>query len=42
MKEANKAKTDVALELLKLQRTFQDGLRRNDVKAFEHMACGER
>ena len=36
------AEADVALELLKLQRTFQDGMRRSDVKAFEHGACGER
>ena len=42
MREAKKAKADVALELLMLQRTFQDGLRRSDVKAFVHGACGER
>ena len=28
MKEAKKVEADVALELLKLQHTFQDGLRR--------------
>ena len=42
MKEAKKAEADVALELLKLQHTFQDSLRRSDVKAFVHGACGER
>ena len=42
MKEAKEAEADVALELLKLQRTFQDGMRRSDVKAIVHVACGER
>ena len=37
-----KAKADVALELLKLQHTFQDGLRRSYVKAIVHGACRER
>ena len=36
------AEADVAPELLKLQHTFQDCLRRSDVKAFVHVACGER
>ena len=40
MKEAKKAEADVALELLKLQHTFQDCLRRSDVKAFAHVAWG--
>ena len=42
MKVAKKAKADVALELLMLQHTLQDGLRRSDVKAIVHVACGER
>ena len=42
MKVAKKAKADVALELLKLQHTFQDCLRRSNVKACVHGACGER
>ena len=42
MKEAKEAEADVALELLKLQHTFQDGLRRSDVRAFVHGACEER
>ena len=43
MREAKEtAKADVALELLKLQLTFQDCLRRCDVKSFVHVACGER
>ena len=42
MEETKEAEADVAMKLLKLQRTFQDGMRRSDVKAFVHVACGER
>ena len=42
MKEAKEAEADVALELLMLQHTFQDCLRRSDVKVFVHVARGER